>query len=70
MNLARPFKAGMRWPNRVRRVATIEVLLSERRYATRTIMSNLIPALKGWAKVTTTLRVAISCSYLEAKFPQ
>jgi hypothetical protein len=64
MNLARPFKAGDAVEEANRRVETIECqYLSVRRNATRTFMANAIPALKGWAKVMTTLRVAITCSY-------
>jgi hypothetical protein len=57
MNLARPFKAGIRLFARHRRVATFEFKVFSRRYATRTA-TNFIPALKRRAKLIPTLRVA------------
>jgi hypothetical protein len=72
VNLARPFKAGAaigeKYPSRSRRKENYPAMRFILSLMRRTMsLSDLIPALTGWAKLITTLRVASTAVDFEAK---
>ena len=64
MSLARRFNAGTGWFGGSRRVATIEFTLVSGVATRREDFIRLFPALKGRAKLRSTLRVEATCSDL------